>query len=254
MKSRKQKHDLFSGKSFLLKLILLLFVINVFCFKIAYADDSLNSQDTPVVLGRQITVQPQGEYAKIEVKKSNEMMEDLVSSEELLAQRSMQEVLNYPGDYNPVVLCAVSHIFAEQGRTKEAIFWFYACQLRALSDAYKTNELSSRDAVTVLTRDFISVFDQSSNLNEKDLKQIKESVIIWDNTTPRNYDPRWLMLHGLGGFFSDKPIDFAKGTEWKKIDSETRKIFSQEENITDAVLDSKYFYKSNKNSKRGRSG
>ncbi len=249
MQNRKQKHNLFSGKTFISKLIFLLFVVSSFCVQTAYADEQTNSTDAPVVLGRQVAVQPQGEYAKIEVKKSNEMIEDLASSEELLAQRSMQEALNHPGDYDPVVLCAVSHVFETEGRMKDAIFWFYACQLRALSDAYKTNELSSRDAVTVLTRDLNSVLEQSSNFDDKDLKEMKASVIVWDKKTSRNYDPRWLMLHGMGGFFSDKPIDFAKKTEWKKIDSEARKIFSQEENITDTVLDSKYFYKSTKNSK-----
>jgi hypothetical protein len=48
--------------------------------------------------------------------------------------------------------------------------------------------------------------------------------VEWDKATPRDYDPRWIALHGMGAFL-DSEVAFEPPSEWDRINTETREAY-----------------------------
>lgn len=48
-----------------------------------------------------------------------------------------------------------------------------------------------------------------------------------DVKLPRNYDPRWIALHGMDAFTGTK-VRFEPKSEWSSIDQKTRKTYLAE--------------------------
>jgi hypothetical protein len=54
-------------------------------------------------------------------------------------------------------------------------------------------------------------------------------VILSDQSIPRDYYARWIALHGMDAFDSDK-VDFAPRNQWKTINDTTRRQYEKDFN------------------------
>jgi hypothetical protein len=169
-----------------------------------------------------VAVNPQGEFASIRVEPS-------YSEVKLLSKRdpaSIERVIKNPGAYNPAVLYALSDALFRSGRKDEAAYWFYLGQLRARSDANKSLDGSARQAVSVLNQRYGTPINQYSFKDTARLRLTVTKVISTDQSIPRDYDARWIALHGIDAFDSDK-VQFMPRNQWKTINDTTRRQYEE---------------------------
>lgn len=174
-------------------------------------------------LPSQVVVKPQGEFATIQVEPSN-------SEIKLLTKRdtaAMGRVTQNPGAYNPAVLYALADALFRSGRKDDALYWFYLGQLRARSDANKALDISARQAVSVLNQRYGPQINQYSFKDTARLRMTVSKVLAADQSIPRNYDARWIALHGLDAFGSGK-VKFAPRNQWKAINASTRQKYGKD--------------------------
>ena len=80
--------------------------------------------------GRQIAVQPSGEYAKIDTRGTIDVMRRLGSSNKAVKMKAIKDVKTSPNKFSPPVLYALSNEMFRTGQKDGALFWFYLGQLR----------------------------------------------------------------------------------------------------------------------------
>lgn len=102
------------------------------------------------------------------------------------------EIKNNAGNYNPSVLMALSRFLFNQYKDEEGAFWFVAANKRA-----------NYDGLRCLAK--YNVFYGSTNLgyviqaqqyfkdNPKKMGDLYASVAAWDEKTPYEYDPKWIL-------------------------------------------------------------
>jgi hypothetical protein len=176
-------------------------------------------------LPTQVAVNPRGEFATIKVEPSN-------SELKLLSKRdpaSIERVTKNPGAYNPAVLYALSDALFRSNKKDDAIYWFYLGQLRARSDANKALDASARQAVGVLNQRYGTQINQYSFKDTARLRLTVAKVILTDQSIPRDYDARWIALHGMDAFDSGK-VRFAPRNQWKTINDTTRRQYDKDFN------------------------
>ena len=169
-------------------------------------------------------VKLKGDYSLIDRRASVIALSQLSNVDQNIREQAIQKVTTKPGDYDPPVLCAVSSLLLTQQHADEARFWFYACFLRAVSDANKTKDESSKEAMALLKYRYGDIERGKDYPDAETIKKLISQIVVWDKNTPRNYDPRWLMLAGLG-IFTETTFDFAPQTEWEQIDATARQYF-----------------------------
>lgn len=172
------------------------------------------------VVAGNASVSPKGEFASIDVKTQNKMFKKLSKGK----SSYIEKVLEKPGEYNPSVLYALSDALFKKGRKDEAMFWFYAGQLRARSDANKSLDKSAGQGVRVLNQTYGMQINQYAFTNIANLESTIDKVVAWDKRTPRSYDPRWIALHGMDAF-TKKVVAFEPGEKWTEIDDKTREEY-----------------------------
>ena len=165
-------------------------------------------------------VSPEGEFAEIDVKTQNKAFQKLSKGK----SSYIDKVLKNPQKYNPTVLYALSSALFKKGKEEEAMFWFYAGQLRARSDANKSLDKSAGQGVDVLNQKFGTPINQYAFTNISNLEKTIEKVVAWDKETSREYDPRWIALHGMDAFL-EKVVAFEPEEKWTSIDNITREEY-----------------------------
>ncbi|WP_088332379.1 hypothetical protein [Lacimicrobium sp. SS2-24] len=161
--------------------------------------------------------EPQGEFAEIDLKKQNEVLKEVLDGD----QTTIDLVINQPENYIPPVLYVLSNSLFQKGDKEEGMFWFYAGQLRARSDANKALDKSARQAVSVLNQNFGPLINQYAFKDISVLERVVEKVVLWDSNTERKYDPRWISLHGMDAF-SKSTVAFEPKDKWKEINERSR--------------------------------
>jgi ankyrin repeat protein len=177
------------------------------------------SDDIPSFPPNVIEIKPQGEFAEIDTEKQIAAMKALGNGDADM----IKAVIESPQSYSPPVLCQLAFTLFAQGDKDEAVFWFYAGVLRARSDAQKSNDISARQGVGVLNMYGQHIHEYAFSDREKLLETIRR-VVEWDKATPRDYDPRWIALHGMGAFL-DSEVAFEPPSEWDRINTETREAY-----------------------------
>ena len=162
-------------------------------------------------------VDPKGDFASIDVGKSNAEFALLLKND----GTSVQRVLQSPGNYNPAVLYALSSALFETGRLDEALPWFYLAQLRARSDAAKALDISARESVTILNNRFGPKINRHAFSDLQKLKAAVAHATALDTQIPRNYDARWIALHGMDAF-SKTTVRFEPKERWNSINQRVR--------------------------------
>jgi hypothetical protein len=176
-----------------------------------------------------IEVKPQGEFAQIDTRGTIDVMKRLNSSDRATKAKAVEQVKTSPGKIAPPALYVLSNVLFQQGQKEDALFWYYLGQLRARSDANKCNDISARQAVTVLNGQYGPPINKYAFRNTKvnykknvqDIRALATKVVEWDRKHDREYDPRWIALHGMGAFTDNKPA-FEPKSRWSKINEQTR--------------------------------
>ena len=183
-------------------------------------------------------VQPRGEHASINTGKTIEIIKALQSKEPGAQDNATKEILKSPNDYAPPALFLFAHILFQKGEKEAAMFWFYTAQLRARSDANKSQDQSTQAVVTHLSQQFGSQINQFAFTHIAILKKVMTKVILWDKQQKRNYDPRWIALFGVNSYASDI-VAFRPSKQWEKIDELTRvKYYNGFKGILKSLKDS----------------
>lgn len=176
------------------------------------------------------TVEPRGEYAKIDTRVAREAIDALSSGAQDRKARTIAAVTAAPEKYAPPVFYALSRALFEQDKKDEGAFWFYAGQLRARFDANRCADASARQAVSLLNREYGGPVNKHAMQDLAKLEKLVERVVDWDRRTPHQYDHRWINLHGMGAMLSAQegakpaPLSLPK-SDWAAIADKTRQDY-----------------------------
>ncbi|AEY00063.1 hypothetical protein GU3_01530 [Oceanimonas sp. GK1] len=184
------------------------------------ADDQTQSAQTDAQ--EQGPVTPRGEFAQIDVSRSQQAMDDISGGK----ADTINTILQSPNDYAPPVLYLMSAIMFDNDYQDQGTFWYYAAQLRARSDANKSGDDTTHAAVSQLNQQFGVRIGPHSLGNPERLQSIVNQVLKWDSEQSRNYDPRWIALQGRD-VVTETQVDFAPREKWQEIDALTRNQFRQ---------------------------
>lgn len=165
---------------------------------------------------------PKGEFTQIDVKRSQEVMDDITSGN----SETINKVLKQPNDYAPPVLYLISAIMFDNDYQDQGIFWFYTAQLRARSDANKAADKTTHEAINQLNRRFGVRIIPYATSNPDKLAAIVTQSLEWDSKQARNYDPRWIALQGRD-MLTETKVNFAPKEKWTEIDALTRSQYRQ---------------------------
>jgi len=172
---------------------------------------------------KDIVVEPKGVYKTIDVRLANDTIKALQGGRAKTRSEHIKKILGAPENYAPPVLFLLSSILFEDNRKDEAMFWFYAGQLRARIDANLCTDQSAASAVGVLNEKFGSPINQHAFKDIQKLKQTVKKVVEWEEKAGCNYDRRWINLHGMQAFNPDSSLPLSKPQQdWETIRTKTR--------------------------------
>lgn len=163
----------------------------------------------------------QGEFLKIDTRDQDLAIKYIIKEKGPV----IDKVLDHPENYNPTVLYALAWQLFRQGHHKTALFWNYAAQLRAHSDAAKSGDDTSAGFIPKIDQRLGRHIAKYAHDHRQQAEEAVTKVLAWDQQTPRNYDPRWIALQGVDAFYK-KQVAFADKSQWEQIDAETRAGFA----------------------------
>lgn len=161
--------------------------------KPAPADKGAVKADKSAVPALAPPARPQGVYATIDLRPANDILRRLTTSGQQHA--AVREVLKDPAAYLPRVLYLVANVLSGD-RPEEAIFWYHAGRVRAVYDAFRCKDETSRNVIPVLGQSLSIELRRSQYYQRDQLVGIARKAIEWDLQNPRNYDQRWVCLYG----------------------------------------------------------
>lgn len=180
----------------------------------------------------------------IDTRESDEAAQQLLGNDEGARTAAAARVTAAPERYNPQVFYVLSAALFADGSPDDAMFWFYAGQLRARYDANRaTDELAG-----VVVGQLNEMFGPNINRHAfQDLDALEATlgrVLEFDHVTPHHYDPRWInrrtpaaMTAALAGRPVDPSTMLRPVTEWSAIAEQTRTDYA--EGFTEALRKAK---------------
>lgn len=173
-----------------------------------------------------ITIVDVSKGDKIDTEGSKKAIETLQKSSGAEREASVEMIKKNPGDYAPPVLFELSRVLFEAGNADDAMFWFYAAQLRTRFDANRCADHTARSAFGVLTRAYGPPIVSRAMREPETITRVAAKVLAWDESTPYNYDHRWINLHGMATFTPDPSRATSAPVEkWQEIAASTRQEF-----------------------------
>ncbi|MCB0375557.1 MAG: hypothetical protein KDD04_06530, partial [Sinomicrobium sp.] len=148
----------------------------------------------------------------------------------------ISEIIQNAENYAPPVFYLMSFALFEDDQKDDAMFWFYAGQLRGRYDANRCADKSAGAAISELNAQFGPAINRYAFQNLDKLEEIVSKVLHWDRITPHNYDHRWINLHGMEAMVSLLEIQEGKTTtedivmsrpesEWEEIFRQTQETY-----------------------------
>jgi len=140
-----------------------------------------------------LPARPQGVYATIDLRP----MSAIVLRLQTAGQRNTaaREVIKDPSVHMPPVHYAVANVLSGD-RPEEAIFWYHVGRVRAVYDAFRCRDETSRNVIPALGQNLSIELRRSQYFHREGLVAIARKAIDWDAKNPRNYDQRWVCLYG----------------------------------------------------------
>jgi hypothetical protein len=168
-------------------------------------------------------------YKSIEVRLANDTIKALHDRKDDARLEVIDTIRNHPEDFAPPVLYVLSSVLFEQNKKDEAVFWFYAGQLRGRIDANICADKSARAAIAEMNQRFGPPINQYSFKNIPLLTNTVERVLAWEENTPCHYDRRWINLHGMTAMTGDtNSLLSAPKEQWETIRKSTRDEYRSE--------------------------
>ena len=140
---------------------------------------------------------PQGVYAHIDTRQTQEMLQTLAQGTAVQQQAALERVRAAPERFQPPVLYAMSQVLFKANLYHEAAFWFYAGQLRARFDVNRSTDPTTRQAVDALNQTYGAPVNRYLFQDLDRALDLIANVVAWDRKTPYDYDPHWINLHGM---------------------------------------------------------
>ena len=140
---------------------------------------------------------PQGVYAHIDTRQTQEMLQTLTQGSAEQQQAALERVRAAPERFQPPVLYAMSQVLFKAKLYHEAAFWFYAGQLRARFDVNRSTDPTTRQAVDALNQTYGAPINRYLFQDLDRALDLIANVVAWDRKTPYDYDPHWINLHGM---------------------------------------------------------
>ena len=177
----------------------------------------------------EITVQPKGAYAEIDVASSNDAAQKLIAGNDNERAAAMEAVMKEPNRYNPVVFYALGQTLFELDRRDEAMYWLLIGEIRARIDATICADASARQGVSVLRRSVSLDLMRHMVDHAEELVATLDSALEYIREHNAEYDRRWINLHGMGAMISgmsgdgeqtpEKPLSAPEDT-WPQLKTE----------------------------------
>lgn len=161
------------------------------------------------LFGVDISVEPQGKYAEIDVQLSNEMIEAITGDYiDLVGWRSSAASTIYedPGSYNPVALMAAAMFYLEYRDFEKAALLSAGAMVRTQIDSLISKDPTVQGCSTILALDLSEVLEDCGFSEQEQMQweqaysNAVETIEEWHYSIPRNYDERWVRLHSLYAF------------------------------------------------------
>ncbi|TWB47091.1 hypothetical protein FBZ92_13841 [Nitrospirillum viridazoti] len=147
------------------------------------------------------------EYAEIDTQPTIAVMQKLGATQGHENDALLATIQQKSQDYPPAVFFPLARILFQQGDVDGAIFWMNAGRLRTTFDARLCTDASAGAGVGALMATLPNELRKAQFDDTAKLTAIIERVIKWDETTPYNYDHRWIALHGLGAMRRSMGMD-----------------------------------------------
>jgi len=168
-------------------------------------------------------------YQDIDVRVSNDAVKALRSEKGKKQEAVEMAIMAKPENFNPPVLYTLSSVLFEQGKKDDAVFWFYAGQLRGRIDANICEDKTARAAIDALNKKFGPPINKYAFTNLSVLTNTVERVLTWEEKTPCNYDRRWINLLGMNAITSNADSALsAPQNQWEIIRKRTRDEYASE--------------------------
>lgn len=167
-------------------------------------------------------------YSDIKVDKDNKTIEKLLSKDKKVVDKTVKEVLKNLDSYNPSVLYVLSNVYFQENKD-EASRIFYIGQLRARIDANICQDISAREAVSLLNEQFGYLINTYTFQNVENLERIVNDAIEYVKKNDIKYDRRWINLHGMKSYvFEEGGKSYTEPKEqWQKIIDSTIDSYSK---------------------------
>ena len=171
-------------------------------------------------------IEPTGIYKTIDVRLATDTIKALRDSKGNARLEVINGIIDKPENFAPPVLYVLSSVLFEQDKKEDALFWFYAGQLRGRIDANICADKSARAAVAEMNERFGTPINQYAFKNIPLLTNTVERVLAWEEKTPCQYDRRWINLHGMTAMTGDtnSPLSAPK-EHWEAIQKQTREEY-----------------------------
>lgn len=165
----------------------------------------------------------------IDTSSSDGVVERLSGDDEAVRADAVAEVEANPERFNPGVFYGMSAIHFAEDRPQDAMFWFYAGQLRGRFDVNRCADELAGVYLNKLNEQFGPAINRYAFQHLDELEATVARVIEFDRSTPHFYDPRWINLHtpaamtaAMKGESLDPTTMSKPEAEWPAIAERTR--------------------------------
>jgi len=156
---------------------------------------------------KNIVVQPTGEFKSIDTSSIGSVMQKLRGTVAHENDNLVTQMINHSGNYAPPEFFALADLLYRRGDINDAIFWYNAARLRGGYDAALCTDVSARSAIPALIAQMPPDLIKKQYEDIPRVRNIIERLITWDESTPYNYDHRWISLHGMRAISSGLGTD-----------------------------------------------
>ncbi len=178
-----------------------------------------------------IAVDPSGIYKDIDVRLTVDTVKALRDFQGEKQMKVANAVIAKPEEFAPPALYVLSSVLFEQGKKDDAVFWFYAAQLRGRIDANICADKTAAAILDAMNQKFGPPINQYSFTNRLLLTNTVKRVLAWEEKTPCHYDRRWINLHGMNAMSGETNSALSAPSElWEAIRKRTRENFAAEFN------------------------
>jgi hypothetical protein len=140
-----------------------------------------------------LPARPQGVYASIDLRPMNDMIQRLDTPGK--RNTAAREAIRSPAVQMPPVLYGAANVLSGD-RPEEAIFWYHVGRVRAVYDAFRCRDETSRNMIPLLGKSLSIELRRSQYFQRDQLVGIARKAVDWDSRNPRSYDQRWICLYG----------------------------------------------------------